>query len=327
MVDWLNLTFLASTTYRGCLSDEDVIVRLSADLHSVLGFGVVSKLPAGRMFYKESYVLGNGWGYVCIGGQNDTVLVTLSGTGCMAAKAGWESRLYDLVSNQDQTRGVVFDRPRITRIDLAADYFHGEYTPDKALEDYHAGLFSLGAHPPEVEQRGNWIRPSGRGRTLNVGCRQSGKMARIYEKGKQLAGDCGRLLPDWVRVEGEFHSKDREIPLDVLVRPGQYLAGMYPAFAFVDTNVQTRIKTKKNLAKLAYESAVSVARNQIGKLVNVMREIEGSADAVVSKLLREGIPRRLASISADYTLSPPLMSPTPQVSLDVAFHMACGGFG
>ncbi len=50
---------------------------------------------------------------------------------------------------------------------------------------------------------------------------------RIYEKGKQL----GDPESPWVRWELELHNTDREIPFDVLLQPGRYVAGAYPATA------------------------------------------------------------------------------------------------
>ena len=37
----------------------------------------------------------------------------------------------------------------------------------------------------QVSDAGNWKRPNGKGRTLYIGCRESGKSCRIYEKGKE----------------------------------------------------------------------------------------------------------------------------------------------
>lgn len=281
-IDWLNIT-CRSSSFSGA-SDEEKVDRLSDKLTRILGFGVTYERPTGLMLYQKSFVLGKNCGFVCIGGQRDTLLVALNGTGCMHAKRGWERRLYKFLP--------FLDRARITRADLARDFFDGEYTPDKALDDYKVGHFSLGARMPEVQQMGNWIRPSGKGRTLVVGSRESGKYARVYEKGLQLGRGFSDLFPDWVRVEGELHNKDREIPFDVLLYPGQYLAGLYPAFAFINSK-QTRIKTKKNTAKIVYDAMVETAKHQFGKVLFVMHHVEGSIDAAFARVFREGIPKRL----------------------------------
>ncbi|MDR8305589.1 replication protein, partial [Acinetobacter baumannii] len=79
---------------------------------------------------------------------------------------------------------------------------------------------------PESRQAGNWKRPSGKGRTLYIGVRESGKSCRIYEKGKEK----GDPLSEWVRIEIEFKSKDRYLELEMLLSPSQYFVGAYPVF-------------------------------------------------------------------------------------------------
>jgi phage replication initiation protein len=229
----------------------------------------------------------------------------------MGPTPGWEPEMYAFL--------LTLQRPRITRIDLARDFFVGEYSPDRALQDYEAELFSLGARMPEVEQHGNWIRPNGKGRTLQIGNRKSGKLARIYEKGLQLGRGFSELFPHWVRAEEELHNQDRDIPFDTLLHSGQYLAGSYPAFSFIHGQ-QTRIQTKKNTAKVTYDALVNTAKHQFGKLLYVMQEIEGTPEAVLERVTREGMPKRLSLVSMDYTQAlPPLEEET--ISLDKAFAL------
>jgi phage replication initiation protein len=92
--------------------------------------------------------------------------------------------------------------------------------------------------------RGNWLFPDGSGLSFYVGSRTSGKLLRVYEKGKQLGGAASELFPDWVRSELELHNEGRVIPLGILINPGPYLAGAYPALAWVDDE-QSRIATKQ----------------------------------------------------------------------------------
>ncbi|MFX7879297.1 replication initiation factor domain-containing protein, partial [Acinetobacter baumannii] len=67
------------------------------------------------------------------------------------------------------------------------------------------GGFSCGNRMPNIEHKGNWKRPNGKGRTLMVGARESGKMLRLYEKGR-AEGDPN---DNWQRAEVEFESIDR----------------------------------------------------------------------------------------------------------------------
>ncbi len=112
---------------------------------------------------------------------------------------------------------------------------------------------------------------------------------RIYEKGKQL----GDPESPWVRWELELHNTDREIPFDVLLQPGRYVAGAYPATAWVQEEA-SRIRTIQKTAEIGYAHLKHYASVAYGKLVNVMLEKEGSAERVVELLWRAGVPTRLS---------------------------------
>jgi len=199
----------------------------------------------------------------------------------MATKRGWQKRAFKF------GQGV---RGKITRVDLARDFFYGEYSVDKAYSDYNAGLFHLGAAFPNIERLGNWDRPTGRGRTLQIGRRESGKLLRNYEKGKQLGSPYSDLFPDWVRVELELHNKDRVIPWDVLTHAGQYLAGSYPALSFINAS-QSRIKTKKNASKIAVDRAKTWLKTQCGKYLWYFYALGG--EQAIIDLFTQELPSRL----------------------------------
>jgi len=283
-VDWLNFT-VKETTFEwgtGVVTDDQLIIEASQQLCGIFGFGIVSQREKGANFYKRSYVLGDSYGMVCHGGQRHTVLVSISGEGLAAAKTGWELRLHDWLNEADS--------PRITRVDLTHDVFLGDtYSVDTALSDYEAGNYTCGGRAPDCEQRGNWISPNGKGRTFYVGHRTNGKFARIYEKGKQL----GSSDSPWVRCEVEFKSVDREIPFDVLLKAGEYLASAYPAFAWI-TASSSRIATSKKSAELSYNRMVDWCKLQCGSALWTIAQIEGSLEAAFSLVSRPNeVPRRL----------------------------------
>lgn len=292
-VDWLNITVREESfewnEFEPVVSDDQLMLECSAKLEQILGFGITSPRDRGANFYKRSYMLGDNFGLVCHGGQRRTVLISLNGTGLTAAKEGWEGRLYAWLNSQAV-------QPRITRVDLAHDVFDGgQYDVERALSDFQAGLFSCGGRNPDVEQRGNWQHINGKGRTVYVGHRTNGKFARVYEKGKQL----GSSVSPWVRVEVEFKSVDRDIPFDVLLRPGEYLSASYPAFAWVNVKSE-RIATIKNAAKVAYDAGIAYVHRQCGAWLNVIAEIEGGAAQAFAKLVRVGeIPKRLVIPACD----------------------------
>ena len=141
---------------------------------------------------------------------------------------------------------------------------------------------------PTSNVNGDWIEPTGKGRTFYVGVRENGKLLRVYEKGKQL----GEKDSPWVRWEVELHNEDRVIPWDVLIAPGRYVAGSYPALSWVQADV-CRIKTLRKTDGITYDRLVRHARQSVGKLVHTMVEREGSAEAAVALVRREGTPERL----------------------------------
>lgn len=129
--------FSRGTTFLA--KDSDFIEQISFELLQIFGFGVSHKLKhSGGRFYDDCYQMGDEavqYGRVHIGGNNDTILVEMTATGCMAALNGWESRLYDFI--------IKCYGARITRIDLAKDFFNGEYSPEQAKQDRLDGLLPV----------------------------------------------------------------------------------------------------------------------------------------------------------------------------------------
>ena len=246
-------------------------------------------------------------GLIGWGAANHGCMVSFSGVGCAALDF---QALHDVISH---VPGV-----RITRVDLALDDYGGEHiTYQGAIAGAEAGAF----HP----QRGrapSWMKiESGefvitelakgiakrfgmvptKGCSFYVGSRINGKCARIYEKGKQMQS---AEYPNWVRAEGELHNKDRIIPLDVLVNPDPYFAGMYPQFAkWLDAvsqedTVPVRVTTFKNKFKTSRDNAVFNMSRMAGRLVNWLANIEGLApEKIVNQLTahlgEDDIPARL----------------------------------
>ncbi|PPK71895.1 DNA relaxase NicK [Methylobacter tundripaludum] len=277
-IDWVNFTFkvdqmpLYLDTHLPVTFDFDYVVSLSAVLFDVFGYGVTGQRESGMNFYKSSFNLGhNGWGLVCIGGQNGSCSVTVKGQGLLAAKPGWEQRLYDLLKT--------IPGSKLTRVDLANDNFNSKVSMDDYLAMYKADLFTSRGRPPNVEQLGNWITPNGKGRTLYIGNRKSGKLLRIYEKGLQLANGFHEKFPNWLRVELELKNQDRVIPFDVLLRPGQYLAGAYPALVNMH-KVQETIKTAKKTVQSTFEKSLATVRHQYGKHIWTHVQILGVEKAL-----------------------------------------------
>jgi phage replication initiation protein len=213
--------------------------------------------------------------------QNGRVMLSLTGMGT-ALIENWV-----LLSEWIESTGA-----RISRVDLAADFIDGQYTIEQALEDYEKGNFKAanGGSSPT----GRLINDLGsnEGKTLYIGKRENGKMIRLYEKGKQL----GDKLSKWVRAEGELHNKDRVIPVDVLINPENYWAGLNPVFGSLLDVASIQIRTAKKVLEATLSSLSHYAAVGYGKLINALMTITNDDEkAVITFLRRDGVPRRLRS--------------------------------
>lgn len=272
VIDWLTMTMQAvtfedySTTGHAHehLRQSALIKNVGKVLNDILGFDIDTENKTGRNFYDRSFQLEHDAGYVCIGGQNDTVMICINGTGCTYGKQGWESHLHAWLN--------LFGRlAKITRLDLAYDDLYGEQVNiDFFDEQDDKGGFVMGGRKPSCEKRGNWKRPSGKGRTLYIGSRQSSKFCRIYEKGKQL----GDPNSHWLRVEVEFKARDIFIDFDVLINPSEYFLACYPCF-LVFSNQDTAIKferiDKQDL--MTFNDALALVKHQYGRYLHFFRRV------------------------------------------------------
>lgn len=180
----------------------------------------------------------------------------------------------------------------ITRVDLAHDDFVGSVVNiPTALQWLREGAFNSNGRPPRAELIDDL--GSGAGRTLYVGGRGSGKLLRIYEKGRQL----GEPRSAWVRAEVELRNKGRVVPWEAVVSPGRFLAGAHPALGVLSAE-QSRIRTVRRSAEIIYAAMVKNLRTQGGKALNVMCAVnEGDTASVLSQVVREGVPKRLVGLS------------------------------
>lgn len=272
IVDWINFTVLEDTFFKTArqtlVTDDQIIEEASRQFAKIFGFGITEKRDRGMNFYRESWVLGDGMGFVCFGGQRSTMLVTLTGQGCQNAIGGWEGRLHTFLTN-------VAVRPSISRIDLAHDDFSGAYlSVDWADAQWDAGGFTFkkGGRPPAPEQVGNWKRPSGKGRTFTIGQRTSSKFCRFYEKGKKE----GDKASPWCRCEVEFKNTNTVIPFEVLRNPTDFFAAAYPCFShFVQVATPQRMEVKVKTAQITIDACIEVTKHQFGKYIRVFRELWG----------------------------------------------------
>lgn len=306
VIDWLNVT-LSATELKADIKDfkhgsdvfeqNQVMKFLSQKLLNAIGFGIDTENPSGRNFYKRSFNLEHGAGFVCIGGQRDTVLITINGTGCNYALLHWENYLFTWLAR--------YETVNITRIDLAHDILTRSYLTIDLFNEIHAkGGFSKGGRPPEIEHRGNWKRPNGKGRTLYIGSRQSDKFCRIYEKGKQL----GDSESPWLRVEVEYKSNNAYIPLNILLNPTDYFIATYPCFYLLEQhNQEKRFDVREKEELLTFEQAINIVKRQYGRYLHLFRQCfcdDKQMLDVLTDIPNKTLPERLNYLSIPKTLSP-----------------------
>lgn len=291
-IDWFAFTFSAPAEFLD-QDEERRLTRqgriwLARELERMFRIDAGQWLVTDRGYngYKVRCLLGQGgaFGLVAYGGkhQRGTVHVSLSGTACARVRS-WPD-----IQAWGESMGA-----RIARVDLAHDDYEGRTVNIEQVQRwYEEGGFTCGGRPPARK----YIE-SDSGRTLYFGNGGHGKLFRGYEKGKEQ----GDLKSPWFRAEIQLRNKDRVIPWDVLTRPGDYLAGAYPALAFL-SEVQDKIKTCAKLAAMTLDRATEYARLACGRIVNVLLQVHGGDYIEVLDLIRrDGTPRRLVGLN-DYLL-------------------------
>lgn len=275
----------------GCVTDDDLAYRASGELMKIFGFGVTARLEKGRDFYDCAWAIGDGWGHIAFGGkrQRGSVLVSIMGQGLLAAQEGWERRLYDWLKET-----AVF--PKITRADLAHDYFDGERRIEEFQPIWEAGGFDRWYNRPEFEVVGPWLTGDkwGKGRSIYVGTRSASVLFRAYEKGKQLGG----YQSPWLRLEAELAARGVVIPLEILIEPTKYFVGLYPILQeWFAGDARNLVTVKKAQAAQETVEAQMIhterwARNHYGKKLAVLRQLKGDEallDAICAEEVDPGV--------------------------------------
>ena len=308
VIDWLacSVGLLSVLTARNAVEDRD---ELLSDINGTLGLcvnevamhiarhffpdmiesGAVTLAEKGRStFYawRVNIVDGQGEkvGQIEFGGLHTTrkdgtvtCRIELTGAGC---------RLYEASSGSDHAQRWLLLASllglcdaRITRIDIAADDFLGQYPITWALDQYDAGEFDRRGQRPNarfIDDKG-----SKKGKTLYIGSRQSENQLRAYEKGREK----GDPDSEWMRYEGEFHASNRrELPLEMLTDPAPYLIGAYPALHFVD-GIGERLRIATEEVRASCKRAVLHFRHQYGPMLNAMLHASGGDEATLSRLV------------------------------------------
>lgn len=301
VIDWVSFTMKTSTfdnlRTQGLEYDsyhDEIVSQLSDVLQEIFGFKVEKQGSGGRNRYEKHYLLEHDAGFVCIGGQNNTLMVSINGDGCTYGNYGWEADLHAWL-NMYAVRG------KITRIDLSYDDLTGEtISVDWANEQDDINGFNCGGRNPSIEYRGNWKRPDNKGRSLYIGSRKSSKYTRFYEKGKQL----GDPTSSWVRCEVEYKSKHLYIPFDVLIYASEFFLASYPCFHVFDNQEKAKkFERIKQDQSISFERAVEITQHQFGRYLYAFRDIVQDDTAVLDMLMpkkNKFYPDRLDRLTIPY---------------------------
>ena len=247
-------------------------------------FGPVSLNDPGKgiLHYSHRFDIP-GIGLVAWGGNYDTILFQFSGEGC-ARIANW-NWLADALDDMEAV---------LTRCDLAHDDYDGETVSVKwAVDQYEKSGFkpSRGISPDSqlLDDMG-----SGKGKTFYVGSRLSGKLCRIYEKGRQL----GDKASNWCRFEVEFRKGHRDLTPDMLRDPTAYLAGSYPCASFLGSR-HCQVKTRAFTVVATIQKATEHAKKQAGGLICALLKLGNSAQDIISMLVKPAVSPRLVGAVHD----------------------------
>lgn len=305
-IDWLTFTvnvdaFLKFNSYKS-FTDDDIAGAISELMEDFCGegFGISKKNGFGMHFHKESYVIGDGWGVFCIGHRNNRFLVSLSGDGWLNADANAAIKIYNFLTRLNEYGGDV----RISRIDMAADYYENGPTHAEFEAAYHRGEFVR--QKRHIESPDSWPnyqvygcvhtnRGMQAGITDAVGVRTSDLYLRRYDKGRQL----GDPNSTWVRVELEMKNKDTFIPLDVLLHPEIYFC-QYPWLGSLRDSTAMKLETKRQRAEITVEASKKIIKQQFGKYLRVLRGLADSDEQLLEQLQSDdenAWPPRLAKIA------------------------------
>ncbi len=284
-------------------SDDENLARWYAHVFAqLLGFTVGVDRP-GRDYYEFTTTIDNENGHevasVSAGGesQRGTICFTLKGEGCTMARKGWEARVHDYFADM---------YPTITRVDLAKDFFEGEVQIEEVVHLYKHHEFSYRNRKPKYSTHGAWdlgldadgMPMHGHSRTFQVGKRESGKLARFYEKGHQFA----MMESRWLRAEAELRNVNRVIPWDALIYPAEYFAGAYPALHLLcNRDTATKIPTATKVGEASAQRVVNWLVRVVAPTLLQVQKVMPNEDWLIGLVVDQShrrVPRGLRGLNA-----------------------------
>ena len=268
--------------------------------------------PRGWVGYPASATIYRGdenVGLIAYGALHGRNYFSLSGAGCRY----WNDWACEIV------RELLKDaQARITRIDLALDFYRGEYSYDDCEAALAAGKFSLkqGGRKPAVDRYFSEGSYGNKGRTLYVGAASSSKRMCCYEKGLEqfgrlpakwleeqgaqavtshefdalpFGGPGDVRVKDWLRMELRYANDDRDLDYDnyaIVVDRDAAFAGAYPVCAEVlELTDGVRPPTLMTELEGDIEKMKLACKDSYGGLVRAMRLLGETPENIVAALM------------------------------------------
>lgn len=229
----------------------------SIQLPDVVRKGDLRTLPKGRGGYQNKSVaywrgkelVGKFWG-----GNQGTMMFELHGEFCRKVPAHMWLKLFNFARRSGA---------RITRCDLAADFYQGELCVRCCHDVYTAaGADFLGLRFGGRLPAKRWIDGGINGSTLYIGARSSAREICIYEKARQL----GFFDLPWTRAEVRFRRarsglKKYEIPLEIL-HPDNWWAYWAGSADYLAKLAQVATELKVGGLDIEYKAFFDYLRDQ-----------------------------------------------------------------
>lgn len=276
------------------------------------GISVETDRKGGRRLYTHHFQLltpeGEPCGDVCWGGdrQNGTASIELTGAGCARVAAVRPfAEAWGHVRCLLATVGA-----KITRIDVAHDDYEGKRDLATAMAMYEGGSFDGAFQRPAMNHQG-WN--DGSGMSVYIGKKTATKQLVVYEKGREQGLRDGDAGAGWVRWEARFNNRNKEIPLDILEAPWEYMVGQYPALDWISAVMSVmRVAVKRSKANLL--GAIRHCKRQYGSLLGLI-----SRNQLDDEMIGRFIRLKLARASRPAWLN---ANPLGRASLGRAFASA-----
>jgi len=273
-IDWLTLTFPHSRVNHNLF--HELFIKFCARIALGNRGEFLSGGKRNGFDHRMTFMLGVESASYAWGGNMGFAAVELRGSFCKFANvATW--RIIKWFAARVKAR--------ITRVDIAADYFRGQVDVQALYDLYQDSpgeVLEIKSRAPALGRvdRGN-------GMTVYLGSMQSAREICIYEKGMQLAS---KDFPEWVRVELRYRRQTNfEISYDVLSPETWwgYISGLGPFFAALTPDESARAmcyQRKRDEAEFVaiVTRQVRHVRENYGKFIWFMMKLVGEGNTLAA---------------------------------------------